>query len=104
MTAYVHDGIAFDLTRRFVDVVGVEWRWTGDWTPAGEPLLSGAGVAAPVPLPTVYHDHGPLIPLAKPLPHDVIRAAVTGNFNASIESGLTESYEDWALRTAKAAR
>lgn len=66
---YLHDGTVFDLGIQHVDVLGVVWHWTGNWTAAGEPLMASdrAAYSVPddvlVPLPDVYRDHGPLIPL-----------------------------------------
>lgn len=78
MTAYIHDGFEFDLDRTYADVVGVEWRWTGEWTAAGEPLMQGAGPDSPVPLPDVYRDHGPLIAIAAPVTAALMRDVFTG--------------------------
>lgn len=80
MTLYVHDGIEFDLDRAYVDVVGVEWRWTGQRNPEGEPLMLGAGPQSLVSLPDVYRDHGPLIPMATSgrLTADMVRDALIG--------------------------
>ena len=77
MASYVHDGVDFDLSRTFVDVVGVEWRWTGQWNAASEPLMRG-NHPTPVPLPDVYHDHGPLIPLPDALPAGLVAAVLAG--------------------------
>lgn len=95
---FTHDGVVFDLARVFVDVIGVEWRWTGGYSESGEPLLLGSGDRTPVPLPDVYHDHGPLIPLPT-------KPALTflADYAASLQDGHTESYEQWARRTAQAA-
>jgi hypothetical protein len=61
------DGTVFDLSVPWVDTVGVTWRFTGEWTLAGEPLMvaeaDGEHREGPVSLPDVYHDHGPLIPV-----------------------------------------
>ncbi|GAA2803545.1 phiSA1p31-related protein [Streptomyces showdoensis] len=104
MTTYLHDGAVFDLDGGFIDVVGVEWTWTGLYSDQGEPLLVGAGDPTPLPLPTVYHDHGPLIPLPKRLTSRLLRAAVSADFAASVGDGHTESYGDYALRTAGAGQ
>ncbi|TXS14019.1 hypothetical protein EAO70_20775 [Streptomyces sp. adm13(2018)] len=104
MTTYLHDGTEFDLTGGFVDVIGVEWTWTGRYTDTGEPLLFGGGHPLPVPLPDVYHDHGPLIPLPKRPTSQLARAVMTADFTASIRDGHTESYEEYALRTAAASQ
>lgn len=99
MTAYIHDGVEFDLTRTFVDVVGVEWRWSGNYTPAGEPLLIGAGNTLGLPLPDVYHDHGPLIPMPA---RQSKRQSL--DFARSLQDGHLESYGQYALRTTQVAQ
>lgn len=66
MAIYTHDGIEFDLSLTWLDVVGVEWRWTGGFNAAGEPLMTSGGGLPAVSLPDVYHDHGPLIPMPTP--------------------------------------
>ncbi|MFC5802744.1 phiSA1p31-related protein [Streptomyces formicae] len=79
MSTFVHDGVEFDLDRTYVDVVGVEWRWTGQRNEHGEPLMTGGGENIAVPLPDVYHDHGPLIPVAAArLSSYVLRDALLG--------------------------
>lgn len=98
MTLYVHDGVEFDLDRTYVDVVGVEWRWTGGHNAAGEPLMVGAGDRTPLPFPDVYRDHGPLIPLAGKVTTAEARRAVDVDYAASIRARLTESYADYVLR------
>jgi hypothetical protein len=62
---FSYDGTDFDLTVPQADVTGVIWRWTGEWNPAGEPLMRADDERheAPVALPDVYYDHGPLIPV-----------------------------------------
>lgn len=87
MTSYVHDGTVFDLDRRFVDVVGVEWRWTGQRNEAGEPLMRSFHRTRPhpdgaLPLPDVYHDHGPLIPMPDRPAAALKRAVLTGAVTA----------------------
>ncbi|MFD9222046.1 phiSA1p31-related protein [Streptomyces sp. NPDC060064] len=77
-THYLHDDVDFDLTRTFVDVVGVEWRWSGQWSAAGEPLMRAAGDTTGVPLPDVYHDHGPLIPVPTSLSAGLVTAVLAG--------------------------
>lgn len=97
MTSYVHDGTTFDLDRAYMDVIGIEWTWTGEWTATGEPLMRGGAQRTPVPLPDVYHDHGPLIPVAAKPSASVYRAAVDPDFAASMAAGFVESltaYED----------
>jgi hypothetical protein len=103
VTAYIHDGIAFDLDRAFVDVVGVEWRWSGGYSPAGEPLLvGGVGQSTGVPLPDVYRDHGPLLALPAKPSAALRKAVVSADYAASVAAGHVETYEQWALRTAQA--
>ncbi|MBX9425487.1 phiSA1p31-related protein [Streptomyces lateritius] len=104
MTIYLHDGTEFDLNGGFTDVIGVEWTWTGRYSDTGEPLLVGGGHSTPLPLPTVYHDHGPLIPLPKRSTGRLVRAAVSADFTASVRDGHTESYEQYALRTTRASQ
>jgi hypothetical protein len=72
---FFHDGTVFDLTRTFADCTGVVWHWTGLHTDLGEPLMQstrrdretgvhrGAYDQGAVPLPDVYRDRGPLIPI-----------------------------------------
>ncbi len=98
MTLYVHDGIEFDLDRTYMDVVGVEWRWTGQRNEHGEPLMLGAGPQTPIPLPDVYHDHGPLIALdPKPSAADY-RAAIDEDYAATMAAGYIESLAAYELR------
>ncbi|MFG3488493.1 phiSA1p31-related protein [Streptomyces sp. NPDC047972] len=104
MTSYLHDGTSFDLDGGFIDVIGVEWTWTGRYTDTGEPLLVAAGDPTPVPLPTVYHDHGPLIQLPKRTTKGLARVALSADYTASVRDGHTESYEEYALRTAAAGQ
>ncbi|MEG8275717.1 phiSA1p31-related protein [Streptomyces sp. AHA2] len=67
MSTYLHDGITFDLGVPHLDVTGVEWRWIGVYTEAGEPLMQAMpGNSSPIPLPDVYAMHGPLIPAPRP--------------------------------------
>jgi hypothetical protein len=63
--SYLHDGTVFDLTIPWVDVIGVEWRWTGQRNEAAEPLMQANDERgeAPISLPDLYRDHGPLIPV-----------------------------------------
>jgi hypothetical protein len=104
MTTYIHDGITFDLDCGFVDVVGIEWRWSGGYSPAGEPLLvGGVGQSTGVPLPDVYRDHGPLIPLPAAPTARLRKQVVSADYQASVAAGLSESYAAWALRTAQDA-
>lgn len=96
MTAYIHDGVAFDLDLRYVDVIGIEWHWTGRYNEGGEPILSAAGGEAS--LPEVYHDHGPLIPMPARQ-----SKAQSLDFARSLQDGHVESYEQYAVRTTQAA-
>lgn len=67
MSTYLHDGVVFDLDVPHLDVTGVEWRWIGVRTSAGEPLMQASpSESAPIPLPDVYAMHGPLIPAPRP--------------------------------------
>lgn len=96
MTAYFYDGNTFDLDVPHADVFGTHWTWTGEYNTAGEPLMQsvarersaatrfelrerGAYDQAPIPLPDVYHDHGPLIPMH---PVRITDAAWTGEVAA----------------------
>ena len=63
---YTIDGVVFDLSRTWGDCLGVEWRWTGARNAQGEPLMTSEAGLPSVPLPDVYHDHGPLIPMPEP--------------------------------------
>ncbi|WP_069751666.1 phiSA1p31-related protein [Streptomyces sp. EN16] len=103
MTTYLHDGVAFDLTRSFVDVAGVEWEWHGQWTPAGEPLLVSPGLPeSPVPLPDVYRDHGPLIPLSLRPSAAQYRAAVDPDYANTVAAGYVESPATFGARITPA--
>lgn len=68
MTAYMHDGVRFDLDVTYTDVTGVEWQWSGTRNEAGEPLMGSperGSVILHLPLvslPDLYRWHGPLIP------------------------------------------
>ncbi|TXS21419.1 hypothetical protein EAO71_27350 [Streptomyces sp. ms191] len=86
-----------------MDVIGVEWRWSGQCTETGEPLLIGSGDKTPLPLSVVYRDHGPLIPLPARPSKAMFKDAISGDFARTVEAGYVESYEDWARRTAGAA-
>lgn len=104
VTTYIHDDVEFDLDNGFVDVLGIEWKWTGGYSDASEPLLVCGLDGTPFPLPDVYHDHGPLIPLPKRPTRALARQVVAEDYTASVAAGLTESYEDYALRTARASQ
>ncbi|MFD5940210.1 phiSA1p31-related protein [Streptomyces griseus] len=102
MTTYLHDGVVFDLTRSFVDVIGVEWEWRGQWNEAGEPLLVSPGLSeSPVPLPDVYRDHGPLIPISPRPSAAQYRPAV--DYAATVAAGYVESPAAFGVRITPAA-
>ena len=93
MTAYLHDGIAFDLDGDFADVTGVVWSWTGDWSPAAEPMLRTDAPVMALPLPDVHHYHGPLIPIGRK------RATTVGAaFAATRDAGYVETDDEFAAR------
>lgn len=94
MTAYMHDGIDFDLDGDFADVTGVVWSWTGEWSPAAEPMLRSDAPLMALPLPDVNYYHGPLIPIrrkASPL-------KASPAFVASQAAGYVESDSEFAAR------
>jgi hypothetical protein len=105
MTTFEYDGSVFDLTRSFVDVLGVEWEWRGQWTASGEPLLVSPGLPeSPVPLPDVYRDHGPLITI-NPRPSAAqYRAAVDVDYAATVAAGYVEAHIVAAVAPALTAR
>lgn len=93
MTTFEYDGTVFDLTRSFVDVLGVEWEWHGQWTDSGEPLLVSPGLPdSPVPLPDVYRDHGPLIPVSPRPSAAQYRAAIDVDYAATVAAGYVENH------------
>lgn len=106
MTTFIHEGVEFDLALAYADVTGVEWTWTGDKSVDGEPLMrqqSDRGdCQAPIPLPTLYWDHGPLIPISPRPTHTERRIAVDvdPNYAASVASGLYETYPQYRERLA----
>ncbi|WP_127468626.1 phiSA1p31-related protein [Streptomyces sp. B27] len=103
MTTYLHDGVVFDLTRAFVDVVGVEWEWRGEWTPTGEPLLVSPGLPeSPVPLPDVYRDHGPLITVSPRPTAAQYRAAVDPDYADTVAAGYIETPAAFGARITPA--
>ncbi|GGS41143.1 hypothetical protein F2B00_03205 [Streptomyces parvus] len=103
MSTYLHDGIEFDLTRSFVDVVGVEWEWRGQRNVAGEPLLVSPGLPdSPVPLPDVYRDHGPLIPISPRPTAAQYRAAVDVDYAATVAAGYVETPAEFGARITPA--
>ncbi|NUV65725.1 hypothetical protein G6W57_01165 [Streptomyces sp. CAI-121] len=104
MTSFEHDGVVFDLTRSFVDVVGVEWEWRGQRNEAGEPLLvSPVLPESPVPLPDVYRDHGPLIPISPRPSAAQYRAAVDVDYAATVAAGYVETPAEFGVRITPAA-
>lgn len=103
MSIYLHDGIEFDLSRSFVDVIGVEWEWRGQWTDSGEPLLVSPGLPeSPVPLPDVYRDHGPLIPISPRPSAAQCRAAVDPDYAATVAAGYVEAPAAFGARITAA--
>ena len=99
---YVFEDVEFDLTIAYVDVIGVEWSWTGGWTEAGEPLMRTPGVTVPAPLPDVYHDHGPLIPI-HPRPSAAQCTAaidVDPDYAATVAAGYVEEPAAFGERIA----
>jgi hypothetical protein len=100
MTTYLHDGVSFDLALAHMDVTGVEWEWTGDRDENGAPLLVALGSKHPVPLPDVYHDHGPLIPMSPRPTAAQYRAAIDPNYADSVASGLYETVPQFTERIA----
>lgn len=93
MTVYMHDGVEFDLDGDFADVLGVVWSWTGEWSPAAEPMLrSDVPSLMALPLPDVYHHQGPLIPIRrKTVPW-------AKGFAESLAAGFVETDEAFAAR------
>ena len=84
MATYLHDGIVFDLDVTHTDVTGVEWQWTGEYNPAGEPLMGSVQPGGtlpegpPVSLPDLYAYHGPLIPTPRKATADLYRRILLG--------------------------
>ncbi|MEW1803269.1 phiSA1p31-related protein [Streptomyces virginiae] len=93
MTPYVHDGVVFDLDCEFVDVTGVVWAWTGEWSPAKEPMLGSDAGGPDLPLPDAYYYHGPLIPRRR-------KTAVKSGaaFTETLRAGYVESDEEFGAR------
>jgi hypothetical protein len=83
---YLHDGVAFDLDGDFADVTGVVWSWTKEWSPAKEPMLESDGPGQDLPLPDVYHHHGPLIPIRRKTP----ARPISPGFKATQDAGYVE--------------
>ncbi|MFI2354754.1 phiSA1p31-related protein [Streptomyces anulatus] len=104
MNTYLHDNIIFDLTRSFVDVIGVEWEWRGQWTASGEPLLVSPGMrGSPVPLPDVYRDHGPLIPVSRRPSAAQCIAAVDVDYAQTMAAGYVETPAEFGARITPTA-
>lgn len=93
MTTYLHDGVAFDLDCDFVDVTGVVWSWTGDWSLAAEPMLRSDCPGADLPLPDAYFYHGPLIPRRRRT-----TARPSEAFAATVAAGYVETDTEFATR------
>ena len=110
MTTYTHEGVVFHLDSVYLDVTGVEWAWTGGWSPAGEPLMRShtdsdrPDCSTPVTLPDVYLWHGPLHRIAPRPTTAECRAAVDvdPNYAASVAAGFVESREAFSARIAPA--
>lgn len=107
MTTYIHEDDRFDIEVTFeldvplADVLGVEWTWTGNWAD-GEPLMLAAGSTTPVPLPTVYRDHGPLFPLHPGPTASQYRAAIDPDYLDTVASGHWETPADFGERISAA--
>lgn len=73
MTTYEIDGARIDLDRVQCDAIGVEWEWTGTRNDDGVPLMQAVcGPRMLVPLPDVYGNHGPLIPVTHCMPESLV--------------------------------
>jgi len=101
---FTHDDVDFDLSVTYTDVIGVEWSWTGGWSEAGEPLMRTPGVTVPVPLPDVYRDHGPLIPVHPRPSAAQFKAAVDvdPDYAATVAAGYDEPREAFEARITPA--
>lgn len=99
MTTFTHDGVVFDLTVPLADVIGVEWTWTGGYLD-GEPLLVAAGSTVPAPLPTVYRDHGPLIPIQRRPSAAQYQAAIDPDYADTVAAGYVETPAEFGRRIA----
>jgi hypothetical protein len=94
MTIHLHDDIEFDLDCEFVDVTGVVWSWTGEWSPAAEPMLRSDAPSGPdLPLSDAHFYHGPLLPRRKR-----VTAKPSDAFAATVAAGYVESDADYAER------
>lgn len=93
MTVYLHDGVEFDLDCEFVDVTGVVWVWTGEWSPAKEPMLRSDASGPDLPLPDAYYYHGPLIPRRRR-----IKVTPGAAFAATADAGYVETPDAWMAR------
>lgn len=94
---FKHEGVEFNLDDyEWVDVLGVVWSWTGQWTSAGEPLMSGGEHPLNLTLPDVYHHHGPLIPRQKR--EAVVKRPPCAAFLESLRAGYVENDEAFAAR------
>ena len=101
---FTHDDVIFDLSVTYVDVIGVEWSWTGGWSADGEPLMRTPGVTVPAPLPDVYRDHGPLIPVHPRPSAAQLKAAVDvdPDYAATVAAGYDEPLAVFEARIAPA--
>lgn len=97
MTLYLHDGVEFDPDCEFVDVTGVVWAWTGDWSPAAEPMLRSDASGPDLPLPDAYYYHGPLLPRRRRV---TVKAGAA--FTATVDAGYVETDEAFAARIGSA--
>jgi hypothetical protein len=106
MNTFEIDGITFDLAYAYVDVTGIEWQWTGEATPDGQPLMRSHSehscCRTPVSLLTVYLDHGPLHRIDPRPTRADFRAAVDPDFAATAAAGYVEGLEDFAARITPA--
>ena len=66
--SFTWDGQVFDLTHPWVDVIGVEWNWTGAYSSTGEPLMGSEQGGTLRTLPDLYRGLGPLLPILPRLP------------------------------------
>ncbi|MFG3136047.1 phiSA1p31-related protein [Streptomyces sp. NPDC048211] len=109
MNTYVHEGVEFDLALTYADVTGVEWVWTGRESVDGEPLMrqqtDRVDCQTLIPLPTLYWNHGPLIPISPRPTHTERRIAVDvdPNYADTVAAGYVESPAAFAARIAAPA-